>query len=268
MLKNTDKVTNIQKPPVYKHILPRVLEFTTNIEYHNNHEKNIAVSKLPLSPPPLPKQISRLPINYDTPSDRERQSRVDRILEKYRRQPSSSVTRQFSRSISCNVPTEFSTSNYDTNLLHTTRMKTSGSDEKKINSGPRSISPYALFDRSDLSSNIIGTSQENKNHTTVNSYLSKSYSLKTLGEYRARNLGSLPSVDRRSISKSNSTILINDEDPPSSSSSSSTTTSKSIKEDANHYCSSSALLDWTVGNCSEETVSDRIRRRSFYVKLK
>ncbi|VVC26474.1 Hypothetical protein CINCED_3A004277 [Cinara cedri] len=263
-------MTNIQKPPVYKHILPRVLEFTTNNEYYNNHDKNIAASKLPISPPPLPKQTTRLPIRYDTPSDtiRERQSRVDRILEKYRRQPSSSVSRQFSRSISCNVPTESPTPINDLNLLHTTRMKAIDSDEKKLNSGPRSISPYALFDRSDQNYNTVGTSQENKNHATVNNYLSKSYSLKTLGEYRAHNSNSLSSVDHRSLSKSNSTFVNNDEDPPSSSSSSSsTTTSKSIKEDTNHY-GSSALLDWTVGNYSEETVSDRIRRRSFYVKLK
>lgn len=262
-------MTNIQKPPVYKHTLPRVLEFTTNNEYHNNHDKNIAASKLPLSPPPLSKQTTRLPINYDTPSDtiRERQSRVDRILEKYRRQPSSSVSRQFARSISCNVPTESLTSNNDSYLLHTTRMNVTGSDEKKMNLGPRSISPYPPFDRSDLSSNTVGTSHENKNHSTGNSYLSKSYSLKTLGEYRDRNLGSLPSVDHRSPLKSNGTLANNDEDPSSSSSSSSTTTSKSTKEDTNHY-GSPALLDWTVGNCSEETVSDRIRRRSFYVKLK
>lgn len=261
-------MTNIQKPPVYKHILPRVLEFTTNNEYHNNHDKHFAASKLPLSPPPLSKQTTRLPINYDTSSDsiRERQSRVDRILAKYRRQPSSSVSRQFTRSTSCNVPTESFTSNNVSNLLHTTRMNVNSNDEKKVNLESRSISPYAPFDRSDLGS--VGTSQENKNHFTGNSYLSKSYSLKTLGEYRNRNLGGLPSVDHKSSLKPNNTLANNDEDPSSSSSSSSsTTTSKSTKEDTNHY-GSPALLDWPVGNCSEETVSDRIRRRSFYVKLK
>lgn len=256
------KTTNIQKPPVYKHVLPRVLETTTNNEYSNKHDKNIAKK---LSPTPS----THLPYVYELPSDtsKERQSRVDRILEKYRRQPSSSISRQFSRSFSCNAATESALSTESNLPLTAAKSVTSDEDSKQSSSGPRSVSPYALFDRSDRT---CTTRRENKTNPITDSLLLKSYSLKSLGEYRTR----APSVDFGSISKSNNTFVNNnDDDPPSWSSSSSTattTTTKSMapKEDANHNYYSPALMDWTVGNCSEETVSDRIKRRSYYVKLK
>ncbi|CAI6375654.1 unnamed protein product [Macrosiphum euphorbiae] len=152
-----------------------------------------------------------------------------------------------------------------------------GNEENPKSSGPRSVSPYALFDRSDVTSATTSASRQDFKANSENGLLSKSYSLKSLGEYRTRTSNSIPlSVDRRSTSKFNSSSINNDEDPPSSSSSSSattaTTSSKSLvpKEDNNLYYhhGSPALLDWTIGNCNEETVSDRIRRRSYYVKLK
>ncbi|XP_022162743.1 serine/threonine-protein kinase pakG [Myzus persicae] len=276
LLRNADKTTNIQKPPVYKHILPRVLETTTNNEYLNYRDKINAI-KLPMSPPP--KHVSQ-PSIYNMPSDpvKERQSRVDRILEKYRRQPSNSCSRQFSRSFSCNASTETAPSTENNLLLQSTMMTESGGNEENTKkSGPRSVSPYALFDRSDGTSTTTTAAHQDFKANSENSLLSKSYSMKSLGEHRTRTLNSIPlSVDRRSISKFNSSSINNDEDPSSSSSSSSatttTTSSKSLvpKEDNNHYYhhGSPALLDWTIGNCSEETVSDRIRRRSYYVKLK
>jgi len=280
LLINTDKSTNIQKPPLYKHILPRVHETTTNNDYLNYSDNNIA-TKLPMSL--LTKQITH-PSMHNMPSDsiKERQSRVDRILEKYRRQPSNSCSRQFSRSFSCNAATETAPSTENNLLLQATMMVgSSGYEDNKTNSGPRSVSPYALFDRSDgTSATTTVTHQDCIKSNADNSLLSKSYSMKSLNDSRTQTLGSTPlSVDRRSISKFNSSSINNDEDPSSSSSSSSSTTttttattsSKSLvpKKDNNNYqqCSP-ALLDWTVGNCSEETVSDRITRRSYYVKLK
>jgi len=275
MLKNADKTTNIQKPPVYKHVLPRVLETTTNNEYLNYRDK-INAKKLPTSPPP--KHITQPSVyNMNSDSVKERQSRVDRILEKYRRQPSNSCSRQFSRSFSCNASSETAPSTENNLLLQSTMMAESGGNgENTKHLGPRSVSPYALFDRSDATSATTPATRQDLKTNYENSLLSKSYSLKSLGEYRTRNLSSLPvSVDHRSIPTFNSSTINNDEDPPSSSSSSSattaTTSSKSVvpKEDNNYYHHGSpALLDWTVGNCSEETVSDRIRRRSYYVKLK
>lgn len=267
LLKNTDKTTNIQKPPVYKHILPRVMETMNNNEYHKNRDKN---KKSPLSPTSLKLKIE-LPV-YDAPSNinTERQSRVDRILEKYRRQPSNSVSRQFSRSYSCNETSSKSASSTESNLLHVSRTIASGIEETKPNLGPRSVSPYTIFDRSDLVSNPINAHQENKNNDT-NSLLSKSYSLKSLGEYRARTLSNAQSLDHKYSPKPNDTLVNNekiDEDPPSSSSSSSTTTTSKSVVSREDYLGSSALLDWTTGNYNEETVSDRIKRRSYYVKLK
>jgi len=261
---------------VYKHILPRVQETTTNNDFLN-YRDNVIATKLPMTSPP--KQISQSSM-YNMHSDpiKERQSRVDQILEKYRRQPSNSCSRQFSRSFSCNASTETAPSTENNLLLQTTMIAESGTKEESTkNSGPRSVSPYALFDRSDMTSaTTTATRQDCIKANADNSLLSKSYSMKSLSEYRTRTLGStsLP-VDQRSISKFNSSCINNDEDPPSSSSSSSTTattSSKSLvpKGDNNHYYhhGSPALLDWTVGNCSEETVSDRIKRRSYYVKLK
>jgi len=226
---------------------------------------------------PLPKQpaTTQLPFVYDTPSDtaRERQSRVDRILEKYRRQPSSSNSRQFSRSVSCNTATESSTVSTESNLhLHTARIVATDEENnnKSRSSGPRSVSPYApIVDCSDCTFTARRENKTTNNATVVDGLLSKSYSLKSLGDYRNRT----SFVDYESILKSNHmSTNNNDEDPPSwsSSSSTATTTSKSAaavpKEDANRY--SPASLDWTVGNCNEETMSDRIKRRSYYVKLK
>lgn len=261
---------------MYKHILPRVLETTTNNK-HLKYRDKINATKLSMSPPP--KHVTQSSVyNMSSDPSKERQSRVDRILEKYRRQPSNSGSRQFSRSFSCNSSTETASSIDNNSLLQATMMAESGGNEENPkNSGPRSVSPYALFDCSDVTSaTTIATHQDFKANPE-NSLLSKSYSLKSLGEYRTRTLSSIPlSVDRRSISKFNSSSINNDEDPPSSSSSSSTTTattsSKSLvpKEDNNHYYhhGTSVRLDWPTGNCSEETVSDRIRRRSYYVKLK
>lgn len=264
---------------MYKHILPRVQETTTNNEYLN-YRDNIIGTKLSISSPP--KQIIQQPSVYNMQSDpiKERQSRVDQILEKYRRQPSNSGSRQFLRSFSCNTSTETAPPTENNLLLQTTVI--AGSDNKEENTknlGHRSVSPYALFDRSDLTSaTTTATHQDCIKANTDNSLLSKSYSMKSLSEYRTRPFGSTSlSVDQRSISKFNSSSVNNDEDPPSSSSSSSTTTaaitsSKSLvpRDDNNYYYhhGSPALLDWTVGNCSEETVSDRIKRRSYYVKLK
>jgi len=211
---------------------------------------------------------------------KERQSRVDQILEKYRRQPTNSCSRQFLRSFSCNTSTETAPSTENNLLLQKTMIAESGTKEESTkNSGPRSVSPYALFDHSDVTSaTTTSTRQDCIKANADNCLLSKSYSMKSLNEYRTRILGSTSlSVDQRSVSKFNSSGINNDEDPPSSSSSSSTTTTattspKSLvpKTDNNHYYhhGSSVLLDWTVGNCSEETVSDRIKRRSYYVKLK
>lgn len=259
---------------MYKHILPRVMETTTNNEPLNYRDSHVT-TKLPMSPPP--KQTTQ-PSMYNLLSDptKERQSRVDRILEKYRRQPSNSCSRQFLRSFSCNATTE-TASSFENNLLQSKVVEGSADNkESKKISGPRSVSPYALFDRSDLTSATTTATSTKAN--SDNSFLPKSYSMKSLGEYQTRTLGgTLSSIDRRSISRFNSTSINNDEDPPSSSSSSSntttaTTSSKSLvsKEDNNNYYNygSSALLDWTVGDCSEETVSDRIKRRSYYVKLK
>lgn len=266
LLKNADKTTNIQKPPVYKHIRPRILEIMTNNERHNNRDKNL---KSPQSPTTL-KPKTELPM-YDAPSNInvERQSRVDRILEKYRRQPSNSASRQFSRSYSCNETSSKSTLSTEPNLLNVSRTVASGIEETKPNLTPRSVSPYTVFDRSDLASNAINAYQENKNNNT-NSLLSKTYSFKNLGDNRARAQSNTQSFDHKYSPKPNDILVNNekiDEDPPSSSSSSSTTTSKSMvsRED---YLGSSALLDWSTGNCNEETMSDRIKRRSYYVKLK
>ncbi|XP_025406107.1 probable serine/threonine-protein kinase DDB_G0277165 isoform X2 [Sipha flava] len=267
--KAADKMTNIQKPPVYKHILPRVMETTTN--KYNNHDTNIA-TKLSLSPS---SSNANKPVR-DMSSDinrEERQIRVDRILEKYRRQPSSSsVSREFSRSISCNATTEPLT---ESNFLHT--VKTAGAftnDDNNKNSGSRSISSYALLDRSNLSSTMPGMGQELKTNAT-NSLLPKSYSLKSLSEYRYRTLNKPFTVDHNSLFKSNVTHVNYDEDPLSSASSTTSSTNTAIntkiltpKADDNYYCNYSALFDWTVGNCCEETVSDRIKRRSYYVKFK
>lgn len=236
----------------------------TNNEYSNNRDKNMA-TKLPLSPSPS----RQLPSMYELPSNtnKERQSRVDRILEKYRRQPSSSTSRQFSRSFSCNAATESALSTESKLLSNPARTIAADEENKQSSSGPRSVSPYTLFDRSDHTGT---TRRENKTSATADSLLLKSYSLKNLGEYKTQT----PSVDYGSVLKSNGTFVNNnDDDPPSWSSSSSTattTTSKSMapKEDTNHNYYSPALLDWTVNNCSEETVSDRIKRRSYYVKLK
>lgn len=215
--------------------------------------------------------VSDMLLSSDNVTREQRQSRVDRILEKYRRQPSSSASRQFSRSFSCNAATE-SASLTESNPLRGTKTVVAGGrgEEIKSNSGLRSISPYAIFDCSDP------TSTNHQELKSTNSCLSKSYSSKSLGEYRVRALGSVPSIDNGPIAKLNGNNLLvnNDEDPPSSASSSSSTTtsttSKSVvpKEDPKQNNCSSALLDWTFGNCNEETVSDRIRRRSFYVKLK
>jgi len=276
------KTTNIQKPPVYKQVLPRVLEVITNNEYNNNRDKN-KCTKLPLSPPllklPLSKfSVSRLPmydvslVSENTIKD-QRQSRIDQILEKYRRQPSNSASsRQFSRSFSYNTTTD-STLLTDSNLLPVTKPAIAGgnSEGKKMNSGPRSVSPYALFDHSDSTSTASPEIRTN----ISSKLLSKSYSLKNVGEYRVHTLDSIPSNDYRSISKliCSTTLSNNDDDPPSSSSSTITTTSNTskstvLKEDTNHGYSPPTLVDWAIGNCSKESVSDRIKRRSFYVKLK
>lgn len=276
MLKIADTTTNIQKPPVYKHILPRVLETTTNDEFNNNRDNNTTLTKLPLSPQLFSKQISRLPA-YDMPSSidsiKGRQSRVDRILEKYRRQPSSPVSRQFLRSFSCNSPMESQLSSEPNLSFHTTGISSNNSNgEYKSNVGPRSVSPYALFDNTNLTS-TAEDQQEKKTKALTNSILAKSNSLKSLGEYRTKTLSRASSIDQKSTSKLIGALANYDEDPPSSSSSSSSTTtttnSKSTvsKDDINHYCSPT-LLDWSIDNCSEETVSDRIKRRSYYVKLK
>lgn len=267
MLKNADKTTNLQKPPVYKHTLPRVLETSVNYKLNNDYDKNTTI-KFPLSPPPLSKQTTRFPeYNVLSNTAKERQSRVDRILEKYRRQPSDSVSRQFSRSLSCNTTNE-STSLTEPNLLHITQKI---KEENKSSLETRSVSPYALVDSSELTSTAsISTHRENKANAMENSRLLKSYSLKSLGDYRARTLGNMPLVEDKVALKNNGTFVNNDEDPPSSSSSSTTTTSNSAvpKDDNNHFYCYPSLMDWAIGNCSEETVSDRIRRRSFYVKLK
>lgn len=256
-------MTNLQKPPVYKHILPRVLETSTNKKCNN--DKNTTM-KLPLSPPPLSKQTTRFP-EYNVPSNtaKERQSRVDRILEKYRRQPSTSVSRQYSRSLSCNTTFE-PTSLIEPNLLLITQKL---NEENKSNLETQSVSPYASVDRSELASTAT-THRENKANAMDNSRLSKSYSLRSLGDYRTQTSESMSLVDDKVASKNNGTVVNNDEDPPSSASSSTTTTSNSAipKEDINNFYCYPSLMDWAVGNCSEETVSDRIRRRSFYVKLK
>jgi len=154
--------------------------------------------------------------------------------------------------------------------MHTARTAAADEENKPSSSGPRSVSPYALFDRSDCT---FTARRENKTNATavMDGLLSKSYSLKSLGDYRKRT----PYVDYESMSKLNGmSTNNNDEDPLSWSSSSSTatttTTSKSavLREDANHYYCP-ALLNWSVGgNCNEETMSDRIKRRSYYVKLK
>lgn len=268
LFKAADKTTNIQKPPVYKHILPRVIETTT---YHNNCVTNVA-KKQSLSPS---SSNTNKPM-CDMPSDinrEERQSRVDRILEKYRRQPSSSsVSREFLRSISCNATTEPLS---ESNFLHTMRTtKALINDDDNKNSGSHSVSPFALFDRSDQFSTTPSMCQEIKTNAT-NSFLPKSYSLKSLGEYRCRTLTKPFTVDQNSLFKSNGTHVNYDEDPPSSASSTASSTNTAIntkilapKVDDNHYCNSSTLLDWAAGNCCEETVSDRIKRRSYYVKLK
>lgn len=274
-------MTNIQKPPVYKHathsrnILPRVLE-TINNDYTFNNNKNnndninnksnkIHAIKLPPETPV--KQITNQ-LLCDMPNSKERQLRVDRILDKYRRPPSNPTSKQFSRSLSCN--TESTSYEPPQVQLRTTRIQATSVDENSANvqnSGPRSVSPYALVDHSDR----IGARQEKADMN--NSLLSKSYSLKSLGEYRVSrslSVGS-SSVDHGSKPKSNITLSHvnnNDEDPPSSSSSSSSNSkSVTVKEENGNYCSP-VQVDWTVGNSCEETVSDRIRRRSFYVKLK
>lgn len=268
--KAADNTTNIQKPPVYKHILPRVLETTTN--NYNNRDKKFTTK---LSQSSSSSKVDK-PV-YGMLSDinrEERQSRVDKILEKYRRQPStSSVSREFSRSFSCNSTIEPLTESNFSHAMRTTGAINNDEDNKR-NSGPRSVSPYALFDRSDLTSTTSGMRKEMKAIDT-NSLLTKSYSLKSLGEYRHRTLTKPLSVDQKSLSKSIGTPVNYDEDPPSSASSTSSSTNTTIsskilvpKADDNNYCGSSALLDWTVGKCCEETVSDRIKRRSYYVKLK
>lgn len=150
-------------------------------------------------------------------------------------------------------------------------VTSNGDVDKKSNSGPRSVSPYALFDHSDRTSSASAR-QEYK--ADIMSLLPKSNSLKSLGEYRTnRNYGGAPSNDYGLMSKLNaSTHISNDDDPPSSASSTSSTTTKTVvpKDDSNsHSYRSPSLSDCSVsGNCNEETVSDRIRRRSFYVKLK
>lgn len=267
LLKNADKTTNIQKPPVYKHIRPRVLEIMTNNERHNNRDKNL---RSPQSPTSL-KAKAEIPM-YGVPSNinMERQSRVDRILEKYRRQPSNSASRQFSRSYSCNETSSKSALTTEPNLLHVSRTVASGIEETKPNLTPRSVSPYTVFDRSDLTSTAINAYQESKNNNT-NSLLSKSYSFKNLSENRARTQSNAQSLDHKYSPKPNDTLVNNekiDEDPPSSSSSSSTTTTSKSLVSREDYLGSSALLDWSTGNCNEETMSDRIKRRSYYVKLK
>lgn len=268
--------TNIQKPPVYQQLLPRVLETKTNNKYNPNLcSKNIATKFLPRSSTQCktPTTQPNILLSSDNVTREQRQSRVDRILEKYRRQPSNSSSRQFSRSFSCNTATDSATLSTESNSLCETKAMVVGSRgaEIKSNLGPQSVSPYALFDRSD-STHI--NRQELK---TKNSCLPKSYSLKSLGEYPVQASVSVPSTDSRPVTKLNdlTSSVNNDEDPPSSASSSSSTTtsttSKSMaapKEDPNQNSCSSALLDWTLGNHNEETVSDRIRRRSFYVKLK
>lgn len=262
------KTTNIQKPPLYKHVLPRVLETKTN-----NCDINTTIN-LSKSPPPLQKQSAtrHTPFVYDPPLSNivsERQSRVDRILEKYRRQPSSSVSRQFSRSFSCNAATDSTMSTEPNPLLHTAKTVASIEENKPSTSGPRSVSPYALFDHSDCT--FTGRRENKTNVTAVaDSQLSKSYSLKSLGDYRNR----MSSIDYESTSKLTNGVSTNsnDEDPLSWSSSSSiattATNSKSAvpREDANHCFPT--VVDWKIGNCNEETMSDRIRRRSYYVKLK
>lgn len=245
-----------------RHILPRVLETTFNDYTCNNNRINI--KKLP---PPIPTKQTTTPLLCDMSDSKERQIRIDRILEKYRRQPSSSTSKQFSRSMSCNNESTSYSAELPQLQLNSTKMMAISNEElgKKQNSGPRSVSPYALVDHSER----VGTHQEKTN--LFNSLLSKSNSLKTLGEYRASRIpvAGLSSVDNKSILKSNvmSSINNNDEDPPSSASSTSSN-SKSVaaKEDNHHY--SSVQLDWATGENCEETMSDRIRRRSFYVKLK
>lgn len=274
-------MTNIQKPPVYKQALPRVLETMTNNEHNNNHDKNITL-KLPLSPSrsklPLLLPTSKLPTDRPMSSDNNigehRQSRVDQILEKYRRQPSNSTSRLFSRSFSCNTTTKPALLT-ESNPLHakTVVNGSSNGENKSHSAGPQSVSPHVLVD----CSNLTCTARQKNNNNTTNSSLLKSYSLKSLGDYRSRTISGVPSVTSITKSNNNATLINNDDDPPSSASSSSTaTTSNSItsknvvaKEDINQtHCSSSALMNWTTDNCDEETVSDRIRRRSFYVKLK
>ena len=137
---------------MYKHILPRVLETTTNNEYLNCRD-NINATKLSMSPPP--KQMTQSSL-YSMPSDavKERQSRVDRILEKYRRQSSNSCSRQFSRSLSCNASTETAPSTENNLLLQATMMsesdQTGGNEENTKKPEPCSVSPYTFFDRSDM----------------------------------------------------------------------------------------------------------------------
>lgn len=274
-------MTNIQKPPVYKQVLPRVLETMTNNEYNNNHDKNIT-PKLPLSPSPLSKlplllSTSKLPTARPMSSDNlreHRQSRVDRILEKYRRQPSNSTSRLYKRSFSCNATTEPALLT-ESNPLHarTVVNGSSNGENKSYSAGPQSVSPHVLVD----CSNLTCTARQKNNTNTANTSLPKSYSLKSLGDCQSRTISSVPSATSITKSNNNATLINNDDDPPSSASSSSTSTtpnsitSKNVvaKEDINQtHCSSSTLMDWMIDNCNEETVSDRIRRRSFYVKLK
>lgn len=275
-------MTNIQKPPVYKQVLPRVLETMTNNEHNNNHDKNITL-KLPLSPSPPSKlplllSTSKLPTARPMSSDNNikehRQSRVDRILEKYRRQPFNSTSRLFSRSFSCNATTEPALLT-ESNPLHARTVANGSSNEENKShlAGPQSVSPHVLVD----CSNLTCSARQKNNTNTTNSSLLKSYSLKSLGDCQSRTSSGVPLATSITKSNNNATLINNDDDPPSSASLSSTaTTANSItsknvvaKEDINQtHCSSSNLMDWMINNCNEETVSDRIRRRSFYVKLK
>lgn len=274
-------MTNIQKPPVYKQVLPRVLETMTNNEHNNNHDKNITL-KLPLSPSPPSKlplllptpKLPTWPMSSDNNIKEHRQSRVDRILEKYRRQPSNSTSRLFSRSFSCNATTEPALLT-ESNPLHARTVANGSSNEENKShlAGPQSVSPHVLVD----CSNLTCSARQKNNTNTANSSLLKSYSLKSLSDSQSRTSSGVPLATSITKSNNNATLINNDDDPPSSASSSSTaTTANSItsknvvaKEDINQtHCSSSNLMDWMINNCNEETVSDRIRRRSFYVKLK
>ncbi|XP_050534658.1 probable serine/threonine-protein kinase MARK-A isoform X2 [Daktulosphaira vitifoliae] len=227
---NINKNITPMKPPLYKQVLPRFIE--TNKE----------LSKIP-----------RHTLLCNITDSKERQNRVDRILEKYRRHTTSPVLSKLSRSISCQ---DKSSKMYDLTKAKTT-TNSQYNNLKSNNIGARSVSPYAPVNHTDKTQ----TRQLN-----CNSYLPQSNSLKYPSGNRARSLSSTsitsssPNVSKTLV-KSNST-LDNSEDEISESSSTKTTVSKEGNQSSLIF-----PIDWAPNSRCEETVSDRIRRRSFYVKL-